>query len=126
MELGKKYDQKDIVESLQNAEFLDTVQKMPEKYDTHIGESGIKISGGQKQRLILTRNMITNPKILIIDNGLTGLDMETRQKVIDRITNKDKNMTLIIITNMIEEIKDADKIYKLEDKTLKELSAMEV
>lgn len=126
MELGKKYDQKDILESLQNAEFLDTVQIMPEKYNTHIGESGIKISGGQKQRLILTRNMITNPKILIIDNGLTGLDMETRQKVIDRITNKDKNMTLIIITNMIEEIKDADKIYKLEDKTLKELSAMEV
>ena len=43
VELGKKYDQKDILESLQNAEFLDTVQIMPEKYNTHIGESGIKI-----------------------------------------------------------------------------------
>lgn len=126
MELGKRYTKNDIYEALDNAELLHTVEKLPKKYETHIGESGIKISGGQKQRLILTRNIIKKPKILIVDNGLTGLDIETRKKVIDKITNKSNDMTLIIITNMIEEIKDADKIYMLEDKTLKELSTMEV
>lgn len=126
IELGKEYNEQEIIDSLNISEFLSTVNKFPKKYKTYIGESGIKISGGQKQRLLLARNIITKPKILIIDNGLTGLDIETRKKVIEKITNKSKDMTLIIISNMIEDIKDADKIYMLEEKTLKEINLMEV
>ena len=124
--LGKEYDGQEVEKALEKSEFLSTVNKLPEKRETCIGESGIKISGGQKQRLLLARNLITKPKILIIDNGLTGLDMETRKRVIEKITNKNKDMTLIIISNMIEDITEADKIYILEEKTLKEINLMEV
>lgn len=126
VELGKEYNEQEVNESLEKSEFLSTVSKLPEKYETCIGESGIKISGGQKQRLLLARNIITNPQILIIDNGLTGLDIETRKKVIEKITNKSKDMTLVIISNMIENLKEADKIYMLEEKALKEINLMEV
>ena len=126
VELGKEYDGQEVEKALEKSEFLSTVNKLPEKRETCIGESGIKISGGQKQRLLLARNLITKPKILIIDNGLTGLDMETRKRVIEKITNKNKDMTLIIISNMIEDITESDKIYILEEKTLKEINLMEV
>ncbi len=126
IELGKEYKKLNLDEACDISEFLNTINDLPQRYETSIGESGIKLSGGQKQRLILSRNMITNPKILIIDNGLTGLDIETRQKVIDKINNKREDMTLIVITNMIEDIKQADKIYILEDKTLKQADLLEV
>lgn len=122
IELYKIYTKEQIEESTKRAELLDTIEKLDNKYETLIGENGIKLSGGQKQRLILSRNLITNPNVLVIDNGFTGLDIETRKKVIENLSRKDNKTTLIIISSMIEDIKNADKIYKLEDKTLKEMN----
>lgn len=119
IDLGKKYSKEKIKKSLESAEFLNTVESFPKKCNTYIGDGGIKISGGQKQRLILSRNLVSNPKILVIDDGLSGLDAETRKNVIKNIT-KNKNITLILITNMIEDIKKADKKYILKNKTLEE------
>lgn len=120
IDLGKNYTEKEIEKSLEYSSLLETIKSFPKKCETYIGEDGIKISGGQKQRLILSRNVISQPQILIIDDGLTGLDIKTRKKVIDNIT-KNRNITLIIISNMIEDIKNADKKYILEDKKLKKL-----
>lgn len=120
IDLGKYYTETKIKKALEQSELLNTIENFPQKYETYIGEDGIKISGGQKQRLILSRNIVSTPKILIIDDGLTGLDLETRKKIIENIT-KNKNITLIVISNMIEDMKEADKIYILENKTLKEL-----
>ena len=120
IDLGKYYTETKIKKALEQSELLNTIENFPQKYETYIGEDGIKISGGQKQRLILSRNIVSTPKILIIDDGLTGLDLETRKKIIENII-KNKNITLIVISNMIEDIKEADKIYILENKTLKEL-----
>ena len=120
IDLGKYYTETKIKKALEQSELLNTIENFPRKYETYIGEGGIKISGGQKQRLILSRNIVSTPKILIIDDGLTGLDLETRKKIIENIT-KNKNITLIVISNMIEDIKKADKKYILENKTLKEL-----
>ena len=126
IELYKIYTKEQIEESTKKVELLDTIEKLDNKYETLIGENGIKLSGGQKQRLILDRNLITNPNVLVIDNGFTGLDIETRKKVIENLSRKDNKTTLIIISSMIEDIKNADKIYKLEDKTLKEMNIEEV
>jgi len=100
--------------------------KLDKKYNTLIGDNGIKLSGGQKQRLILSRNLIKKPNILIIDNGFTGLDINTRKIVVENLSNKNKKTTLVIISSMIEDIKNADKIYKLENKTLVEMDEVEV
>lgn len=123
LSLGKNYSKKEIESTIKNAEFENTIKNLPQKYETYIGANGIKLSGGQKQRLILTRNALTKPQILIIDDGLSGLDELTRKKVIKKLS-QNNNITLIIITNLIEDIKNADKIYLLENKTLKELGGL--
>ena len=71
--------------------------------------------------MILSRNIVTNPNILIIDNGFTGLDIDTCKKVVENLSNRNNNTTLIVISSMIEDIKNADTIYKLENKTLVEM-----
>lgn len=125
IELYKSYEKNEIKEATEKAELFDTIEKLDKKYDTLIGDNGIKLSGGQKQRLILSRNLITNPNILIIDNGFTGLDINTRKKVIDNLNNRNNKTTLVIISSMMEDIKNADKIYKLENKTLVEINMEE-
>ena len=125
IELYKKYNKKDIKEATQKAELYDTIEKLDKKYNTLIGDNGIKLSGGQKQRLILSRNLITTPNILVIDNGFTGLDIDTRKKVVDNLNNRNNKTTLVIISSMMEDIKNADKIYKLENKTLVEINIEE-
>ena len=125
IELYKSYEKNEVKEATEKAELFDTIEKLDKKYDTLIGDNGIKLSGGQKQRLILSRNLITNPNILIIDNGFTGLDIDTRKKVIDNLNNRNNKTTLVIISSMMEDIKNADKIYKLENKTLVEINMEE-
>jgi len=126
IELYKSYNEDEIKDVTQKAELLDTIDKLDKKYNTLIGDNGIKLSGGQKQRLILSRNLIKKPNILIIDNGFTGLDINTRKRVVENLSNKNKKTTLVIISSMIEDIKNADKIYKLENKTLVEMDEVEV
>lgn len=125
VELGKEYDSNEVNIALQEACFLKTTNEFPQKYETYIGDSGVKISGGQKQRLILSRNILKKHKILIIDNALSGLDSETRKKVINNITKKHK-ITLILISDTFDDLKGADKIYLLENKHLKEIKNCEV
>lgn len=125
IELYKIYNEDKIKEATQKAELLDTIKKLDKKYNTLIGDNGIKLSGGQKQRLILSRNLVTNPNILIIDNGFTGLDIDTRKKVVKNLNKRNNKTTLVIISSMMEDIKNADKIYKLENKTLVEMNMEE-
>lgn len=125
IELYKSYEKNEVKEATEKAELFDTIEKLDKKYDTLIGDNGIKLSGGQKQRLILSRNIVTNPNILIIDNGFTGLDIDTRKKVVDNLNNRNNKTTLVIISSMMEDIKNADKIYKLENKTLVEINMEE-
>lgn len=125
IELYKKYNKNDIKDAVEKAELFDTIEKLDKKYNTLIGDNGIKLSGGQKQRLILSRNIVTNPNILIIDNGFTGLDIDTRKKVVDNLNNRNNKTTLVIISSMMEDIKNADKIYKLENKTIVEINMEE-
>lgn len=120
IELGKKYNLKNINDSLKKADFLETINNLPQKYDTYIGNSGIKLSGGQKQRLILSRNVLKNSDILIIDNGLTGLDKETRKNIINELSKNNK-ITLILVSDIIDDFENADKIYILENKSLKQM-----
>lgn len=126
IELYKRYNEDEIKDATQKAELIDTIDKLDKKYNTLIGDNGIKLSGGQKQRLILSRNLIKKPNILIIDNGFTGLDMDTRKKVVENLSNKNNKTTLVIISSMMEDIKNADKIYKLENKILVEMDKEEV
>ena len=84
---------------------------MEDKYETIIGERGVGLSGGEKQRLSLARALAVKPELLILDDITSALDIETEQMITQSIKNLDNNCTKIIIAQKIVSVKDADQIY---------------
>lgn len=101
---------KDVYESAKKANAFEFIEKMSDKFDTNIGEKGIRISGGQKQRLAIARAIIKNPDILILDEATSALDSHSEKKIQEAIDSFSNEMTLIIIAHRLSTIKKADKI----------------
>lgn len=104
----------EIIAAAKIAEADDFVNKLPEGYDTIIGERGQKLSGGQRQRIAIARAVLKNPPILILDEATSAVDNETEaaiQKSLEKIT---KNRTTIAIAHRLSTIRNADCIYVME------------
>lgn len=93
----------------------DFIAKMPEGYDTIVGERGVGLSGGQKQRISLARALAIKPSILILDDTTSAVDMETEKMIQDGLKHLDFPCTKIIIAQRISTTKYADKILVLQD-----------
>ena len=91
------------------------IAKMPEGYDTIVGERGVGLSGGQKQRISLARALAVKPSILILDDTTSAVDMETEKKIQNALNNLDFNCTKIIIAQRISTTRNADRIIILKD-----------
>ena len=91
------------------------IAKMPEGYDTIVGERGVGLSGGQKQRISLARALAIEPSILILDDTTSAVDMETEKQIQHSLRELDFNCTKIIIAQRISTTKSADKILVLQD-----------
>lgn len=87
------------------------IQALPNGYDTVIGENACKISEGQKQRIAIARALIKKPKILILDEALSSVDMELENNIIENIKSFLKDTTLIVISHRISTVKRADIVY---------------
>ena len=98
----------------------DFVEKMPEGYNTIIGERGVGLSGGQKQRIALARAMAIRPAILILDDTTSALDMETEKEIQNNLTKLDFDCTKLIIAQRTSSARYADRIVILEDGKIKE------
>lgn len=96
------------------------IEKMPEHYDTIIGERGVGLSGGQKQRIALARAMAIRPPILILDDTTSALDMETEAEIQENLNNLDFECTKLIIAQRTSSARYADRIVILEDGRIKE------
>lgn len=88
----------------------DFIAKMPEGYDTIVGERGVGLSGGQKQRISLARALAVRPSILILDDTTSAVDLETEKEIQESLRNLDFPCTKIIIAQRISTTKDADQI----------------
>jgi ATP-binding cassette subfamily B multidrug efflux pump len=87
----------------------------PKGYDTLVGERGITLSGGQKQRAAIARALITNPRILILDDALSAVDTYTEEEILRRLRHFMRERTSIIVSHRISTVRDADQILVLEE-----------
>ncbi|BAY20957.1 ABC transporter ATP-binding protein [Calothrix sp. NIES-2100] len=116
---------KKIVEACQIAEADDFISKLPEKYQTILGEFGANISGGQRQRLAIARAIVNDPPILILDESTAGLDPVSEAKVLRRLFFHRQGKTTILISHRPRVIERADWIVVLEQGRLKIQGSLE-
>ncbi len=103
----------EIVEAAKAAQIHETIVKLPQQYETILGQRGVNLSGGQKQRLSIARALIRKPKILLLDDSTSALDLQTEAKILEAI--KIQACTTFIITQKISTVMVADNILLLED-----------
>ena len=108
-----------IVKACQIAEADDFISKLPDKYQTILGEFGANLSGGQRQRLAIARAIVTDPPILILDESTAGLDPVSETQVLDNLLSQRKGKTTILISHRPTVINRADWVVLLEQGQLK-------
>lgn len=106
--------EKDVIEASKIANAHEFIIRMPEGYQSNIGDRGGKLSGGQKQRLSIARAILKNPPILILDEATSALDTESEKLVQEALSNLMKNRTSLIIAHRLSTIQHADEIVVLE------------
>ena len=103
------------IEACKAADLHDFIVELPDGYQTMIGEDGIKLSGGQKQRLALARALITDPRILILDDVTSALDGETEARVQEALKKVMRGRTTFIIAHRLSSVVEADRIVVMEE-----------
>jgi ABC-type multidrug transport system fused ATPase/permease subunit len=111
----------EIVSAAKLARIHDFVETLPEGYDTIVGERGITLSGGQRQRLTIARALVTDPKILILDDSLSFVDAKTESQIQEAIEEAMKGRTCLMIAQRLSTIKHADRIMVLDNGEIAEI-----
>jgi len=115
----------EIVQAAKSARIHDFIESLPSGYDTPVGERGVTLSGGQKQRITIARALVTNPKILIMDDSLSFVDAKTEQEIQSAIEEATKKRTTLIIAQRFSTIKTAEKLLVLENGSVAEFGTHE-
>ena len=104
----------DIIEAARAAQIHDFIASLPEGYDTPVGERGLKLSGGEKQRVGIARSLLKNPPILLLDEATSALDTDTEQEIKGALARAGQGRTVITIAHRLSTIAEADRIVVLE------------
>ena len=105
----------EVQEAARIAQVHDFVQRLPDGYDTRVGERGLKLSGGEKQRVAIARTVLKNPRILILDEATSALDTRTEHHIEAAIRSVAQNRTTLVIAHRLSTVVDADEILVLVD-----------
>ncbi|MBR0137761.1 MAG: ABC transporter ATP-binding protein [Erysipelotrichaceae bacterium] len=104
-----------IVEACKYAQADDFIMQMPKKYETDLGQGGVNVSGGQKQRLCIARALLKHPKIIILDDSTSAVDTDTDHRIQLALKEKLGGMTTIIIAQRVASVKEADRIIIMDN-----------
>jgi subfamily B ATP-binding cassette protein MsbA len=107
--------QEEIINAARLANASEFIERMPQGYDTMIGERGVTLSGGQRQRIAIARAIIRNSPILILDEPSSGLDAASEELVFEALSRLTQNKTTIVIAHRLTTVRRADMIFVLED-----------
>ena len=108
-------DDDEIIDACKSAQAHDFIMSFPDGYDTDLGQGGVNVSGGQKQRLCIARALLKKPKIIILDDSTSAVDTATDSKIRQAFREKLADTTTIIIAQRISSVSDADKIIVLDE-----------
>ncbi len=106
--------QDDIEQAARDAQIHDFIQQLPDGYDTTVGERGLKLSGGEKQRVGIARTLLKNPPVLLLDEATSALDTDTEQEIKEALARAGQGRTVITIAHRLSTIAEADRIVVLE------------
>ena len=104
----------DVIEAAQMAQIHDFIERLPNGFDTMVGERGLKLSGGEKQRVAIARTILKGPPILMLDEATSALDSHTEQEIQDALNRVSEGRTTLVIAHRLSTIVDADSILVLE------------
>ncbi|TVP71748.1 MAG: ABC transporter ATP-binding protein/permease [Rhodobacteraceae bacterium] len=113
---GREGASRDEIEAAAKAARIhDFILSLPEGYDTAVGERGLKLSGGEKQRVGIARTLLKDPPILLLDEATSALDTQTEQSIQDSLRAMGQGRTVLMIAHRLSTVVDADRIVVLED-----------
>ena len=115
---GASHDE--VVRAAKDAAILPFVERLPQGFDTEVGERGLKLSGGEKQRVAIARTLVKNPPILLLDEATSALDSRTEQDILATLHRVSEHRTSISIAHRLSTIADADEILVLDHGRLAE------
>lgn len=107
------YSESEIIQAAKDAGVYENIMAFPEGFDTVVGERGVTLSGGQKQRISIARAIISRPQILIFDDCLSAVDVETEELILNNLKSIMKDKTSIIISHRDSALRYADKVVEL-------------
>jgi ATP-binding cassette subfamily B protein len=104
----------DIEDAARRAHVSDFIQRLPDKWQSMVGERGLKLSGGEKQRVAIARTLLKNPAIMIFDEATSALDSATEKAIQAELREIARNRTTLVIAHRLSTIIDADQILVLD------------
>jgi len=112
---AKKVSNEKLWDAIDAAQLRDLVESLPAGLDAPMGERGMKISGGQRQRLGIARALLSRPRLIVLDEATSALDGETESKVTESLLSLKGEVTIVMIAHRLSTIREADEIYYLEN-----------
>ena len=112
--------QEDVAAAARDAAILPFIEMLPQGFDTEVGERGLKLSGGEKQRVAIARTLLKNPPILLLDEATSALDTRTEQDILQTLRRVSEHRTSIAIAHRLSTIADSDLIYVMHEGRLAE------
>ena len=118
---GREHAARDeVIKAARDAQIHDFIMSLPDTYDTRVGERGLKLSGGEKQRVGIARTLLKDPPILLLDEATSALDSETEHEIQEALERAGQGRTVITIAHRLSTVQNADRILVLEKGTVVE------